>query len=215
MLDYARQNAPLGHYLLDDARSFHLPEQFDAAFSTSASLNHIMTLADLTLVFRNLYQALRPGGLFVFDLNHPDQMQKWWRNHIAEGEITPRYAWRLTPEYYPETSEGAFHVEIFQAQLPASGLARLTYPLRQSLYRLLSLRRLTRFRLRPAVPIRKKSNPPGRDRTSPTASKATPLPRRPNRPRIRRLHRHHPANHRRQPHPRCKPLCTFSSCRKP
>jgi len=148
MLDYARQNAPLGHYLLDDARTFYRPDQFDAAFSTSASLNHIMTLADLTLVFRNVYQALRPGGLFIFDLNHPDQMQKWWRNRIAEGEITHRYAWRLTPEYHPETSEGAFHVEIFQAQLPASGLARLTYPLRQSLYRLLRLRRLTRFRLR-------------------------------------------------------------------
>jgi len=148
MLDYARQNVPQVTYLLEDARNFHLPEQFDAAFSTSASLNHIMTLADLTLVFRNVYQALRPGGLFVFDLNHPDQMQKWWRNHIAEGEITSHYAWRLTPEYHPETSEGAFHVEIFQAQPPASGLASLTYPLRPSLYRLLSRRCLTRFRLR-------------------------------------------------------------------
>ncbi|MEL6383136.1 MAG: class I SAM-dependent methyltransferase, partial [Cyanobacteria bacterium J06626_18] len=43
MLAYARQNAPQGTYRLEDARSFHLPEQFDGAFSTSASLNHIMT----------------------------------------------------------------------------------------------------------------------------------------------------------------------------
>ncbi|MDB9524609.1 class I SAM-dependent methyltransferase [Oscillatoria sp. CS-180] len=148
MLDYARQNAPQGHYLLEDARTFHLPSQFDAAFSTSASLNHIMALTDLVQVFRNVYQALQPGGLFIFDLNHPEQMQKWWCGKIVEGEITPGYAWRLTPEYQPEVSEGAFHVEIFQAQPLASWIARFTQPFKQTLYRLLSLRRLTRFRLR-------------------------------------------------------------------
>ncbi|MEO1069543.1 MAG: class I SAM-dependent methyltransferase [Cyanobacteria bacterium J06638_6] len=148
MLDYARQNAPQGQYLLEDARTFERPDQFDGTFSTSASLNHIMTLADLTLVFRNVYRALRSQGVFVFDLNHPDQMQKWWRGQIAEGEIGPSYAWRLTPEYQPDTSEGAFHVEIFQAQPPSSWMGQLMQPFKQSLYKVLSRRRLTRFRLR-------------------------------------------------------------------
>ena len=148
MLTYARQNAPQAIYLLEDARHFHLPEQFDGVFSTSASLNHIMTLADLTQVFGNVYQSLRPGGRLVFDLNHPAQMQKWWRNRIVEGEIIARYAWRLTPEYHPATAEGAFHVEIFQAQPPTAPLARLTQFLKQALYKLLSLRRLTGLRLR-------------------------------------------------------------------
>ena len=148
MLTYARQNAPQATYLLEDARRFHQPEQFDGVFSTSASLNHIMTPEDLTQVFSHVYEALRPGGLFVFDINHPAQMEKWWRNQIVEGEIISRYAWRLTPEYQPEISTGAFHVEIFQAQPPASQLARLTQPLKQALYKLLSLRRLNRLRLR-------------------------------------------------------------------
>lgn len=148
MLAYARQNAPQGTYLLEDARRFQLPEQFDGAFSTSASLNHIMTLDDLTQVFHNVYQALRPGGRFVFDLNHPQQMQKWWRNQIAEGEIGSRYAWKLTPEYHPESSEGAFHVTIYQAKPSSSWAGRLTQPFKTLLYRQLSRRRLTRFRLR-------------------------------------------------------------------
>lgn len=148
MLAYARQNAPQATYLLEDARRFEPPEQFDGAFSTSASLNHIMTLADLTLVFRNVHRALRPGGSFAFDLNHPEQMQKWWRGRLVEGEISSGYAWRLTPEYQPERSEGAFHVEIFQAQPPNSGLARLAQPFKRALYKLLSLRRLTGLRLR-------------------------------------------------------------------
>ncbi|MGD1862583.1 MAG: class I SAM-dependent methyltransferase [Leptolyngbyaceae cyanobacterium] len=148
MLTYAHQNAPQATFMLEDARRFRLPEPVDGAFSTSASLNHIMTLDDLTLVFRNVYQDLRPGGIFAFDLNHPDQMQKWWRGRIVEGEIGPRNAWRLTPEYHPETSEGAFHVEIFQAQSSTDWLSRLMRPLKQALYRLLSLRRLTGLRLR-------------------------------------------------------------------
>ncbi|MEM9767388.1 MAG: class I SAM-dependent methyltransferase [Cyanobacteria bacterium P01_D01_bin.71] len=148
MLNHARQNAPQATYLLEDARSFHQLEQFDGAFSTSASLNHIMSLGDLKLVFRNVYQALRPGGIFAFDLNHPDQMQKWWRGHIVEGEICSRYAWRLTPEYHSATSEGAFHVAIFQNQPSTAWLTRLTQSLKQALYKLLSLRRLTGLRLR-------------------------------------------------------------------
>ena len=148
MLAYARQNAPQATYLLEDARSFHLPEQFDGAFSTSASLNHIMTLDDLTQVFRNVHQALRPNGLFAFDLNHPVQMQKWWRKRIVEGEIGSRYAWKLTPEYQPDCSEGAFHVAIFPAKPPASLIGQLIQPFKTLLYRILSLRRLTRFRLR-------------------------------------------------------------------
>ncbi|MEM0982206.1 MAG: class I SAM-dependent methyltransferase, partial [Cyanobacteria bacterium P01_H01_bin.58] len=148
MLAYARQNAPQATYRLEDARSFHLPEQFDGAFSTSASLNHIMSLNDLAQVFRNVYQALRPGGLFVFDINHPAQMAKWWRGRIVEGEIISQYAWKLTPEYQPNLSEGAFHVTIFQAKPSASLVGRLTQPFKDLLYRILSLRRLTRFRLR-------------------------------------------------------------------
>ncbi|MEM9007591.1 MAG: class I SAM-dependent methyltransferase [Cyanobacteria bacterium P01_F01_bin.86] len=148
MLTYARQNAPQANFLLEDARSFHLPEQFNGAFSTSASLNHIMSLDDLTQVFRNVYQALRPGGLFAFDINHPAQMAKWWRGRIVEGEIVAQYAWQLTPEYQANLSEGAFHVTVFQAQPATSPIGRLTQPFKTLIYRILSLRRLTRFRFR-------------------------------------------------------------------
>ena len=148
MLAYASQNAPQGKYLLEDARSFHLPEQFDGAFSTSASLNHLMTQDDLTRVFCNVHQALRSGGLFVFDLNHPAQMQKWWRNRIVEGEIGPHYAWKLMPDYDPNLAEGAFHVTLFKAKPAASLISRLAHPFKALFYRVLSLRRLTRFRLR-------------------------------------------------------------------
>ncbi|NJR70053.1 MAG: class I SAM-dependent methyltransferase [Synechococcales cyanobacterium CRU_2_2] len=150
MLNYARENAPRANFWLDDARTFSSPIQFDAVFSTSASLNHIMSLEALTEVFQNVYRSLQPSGFFLFDLNHPGQMQKWWRGQIVEGEIDSRYAWILRPSYEPTHHQGAFEVSLFEApRWPSQSWGkRLMYLLRAPLYRLLSLRRLTRFRLK-------------------------------------------------------------------
>ncbi len=142
MLDYARQNAPQAEFVWADARKFNLPDQVDAAFSTSASLNHMISLADLKAALQSVYVALREDGLFLFDLNHPAQMSKWWSGKIVEGEITISYAWSLVPVYDPSQDLGYFKVSLFQSQ----GM-RLN-PFKNLLYRLLSLRWLTRLRLR-------------------------------------------------------------------
>jgi len=149
MLKYAQKNAPDAEFWLDDARHFSKPAQFEAAFSTSASLNHIMSLEELTKVFRNVYDVLKPGGIFLFDLNHPGQMAKWWRGQIAEGEIHGRYAWHLTPQYDAAADQGKFEVSVFETSAkPKSLPAKALQPLKKVLYKILSLRRLTRFRLK-------------------------------------------------------------------
>jgi SAM-dependent methyltransferase len=142
MLDYAHQNAPQAEFVLADARNFNLSAQFDAVVSTSASLNHMMNLADLSAVFRCVYGALRDGGWFLFDLNHPAQMTRWWNGRAVEGEITQTYAWVLTPVYDPLKNSGYFKITLFQQQSGRSDLFK------QVLYRLLSWSPLTRFRLK-------------------------------------------------------------------
>jgi SAM-dependent methyltransferase len=145
MLAYAAQNAPEAKLILDDARTFELPFKFDAVFSTSASLNHMMSLEELKQVFSQVHAALKENGVFLFDLNHPTQMAKWWRGGIAEGEIESEYAWAIASNYNPQDSTGYFKVILFQSpknQSHSSGLPR------RLLYKLLSLRLFTRFRLR-------------------------------------------------------------------
>ncbi|WNZ26847.1 class I SAM-dependent methyltransferase [Leptolyngbya sp. NK1-12] len=142
MLDYAHQNAPQAEFVLADARRFHLPDQFDAIVSTSASLNHIISIDDLKAVFRCVYVALRDNGWFLFDLNHPAQMARWWRGRPVEGEIAENYAWVLTPVYDPQNDSGYFKIVLFRSQSASS------HPLRRMLYRILSLRWLTRLRLK-------------------------------------------------------------------
>ncbi|MEL7038314.1 MAG: class I SAM-dependent methyltransferase [Cyanobacteria bacterium J06592_8] len=145
MLEYARQNAPESTFLLGDARRFELPEQFDAVFSTSASLNHIMQLEELKTVFENVYSSLKEQGLFLFDINHQGQMEKWWKGHLVEGEIENNFAWKLTPRYNKNDRLGDFKVTIYQA--PNSQKSSPLGLIKKLLYKLLSLRRLTRFRL--------------------------------------------------------------------
>jgi SAM-dependent methyltransferase len=83
MLEYARTAAPGVEFLLSDARSFSLPAGFDAAISTFDSLNHLLTAGELHCVFKNVFRALVPGGLFIFDLNMQEAFETLWRGSFS------------------------------------------------------------------------------------------------------------------------------------
>ena len=144
MLNYARENAPQGEFILGDARTFDIPESFDGVISTSASLNHILSLEELKAVFKKVYSALEPNGLFLFDLNHAAQMRKWWKSQVAEGEIETQFAWFITPNYDTTSRMGNFRITLFEA----SPYRKRRHIWKKLIYRILSLKLLTRFRLK-------------------------------------------------------------------
>ena len=82
MVRYARENAPGVEFIIDDARSFHLPHTFHAVVSTFDSLNHIMSLEDLASVFSHVYTALQEGGRFLFDLNMEEGYRTMWGDNL-------------------------------------------------------------------------------------------------------------------------------------
>jgi SAM-dependent methyltransferase len=69
MLERARRNAPKAELVCQDARSFRFDRPFEAVLSTFDSINHLASLDDVRAVFANVFEALEPGGLFVFDIN--------------------------------------------------------------------------------------------------------------------------------------------------
>ncbi|MGD1897774.1 MAG: class I SAM-dependent DNA methyltransferase [Phormidesmis sp.] len=149
MISYARKNAPQATYYVEDARTFDLENRFDGVFSTSASLNHLMSIEDLTQVFERVYNALKPGGMFVFDLNHPSQLERWWQGQPTEGELNAYYAWMIIPHYDASSATGDFQVTIFQALNRSLGLFdKLLLPLKRLVYRLLSRPRFVGLRLK-------------------------------------------------------------------
>ncbi len=83
MLSLARRNAPRCKFIQADARNFDLPKSFDAAVSAFDSLNHIVKLEALRLVFKHTYDSLRKGGLFLFDLNMEEGFEARWRGSFG------------------------------------------------------------------------------------------------------------------------------------
>lgn len=83
MLRYARRAAPSARFILADARSFQLPSVHQAAISIFDSLNHIMTLAELRAVLRNVQRALAPSGYFFFDMNMEAGYLEHWAEHFS------------------------------------------------------------------------------------------------------------------------------------
>jgi SAM-dependent methyltransferase len=58
-------------------------EQFDVVGSFYDTLNHLPDLEALAATFRTVAAVLRPGGLFVFDLNSAFGFEQWWQYRIA------------------------------------------------------------------------------------------------------------------------------------
>ncbi len=114
MLHFARENAPAGEFIVADARSFKLPDTYHAVVSTFDSLNHIMTLEELRDVFRNVYAALRKGGLFLFDLNMEAGYKACWDDSF--GVVDDDLVCVVRSTYRPEERTAQFDATIFYLQ---------------------------------------------------------------------------------------------------
>ena len=67
-----------------DMRTFDTYKPVDAVTCLYASLNHLLDASDLSLTFTRVAAHLRPGGVFVFDLNSSHAFETLWRNPVTE-----------------------------------------------------------------------------------------------------------------------------------
>lgn len=112
MLAMARENAAGVEFILGDARRFALPAHFHGVLSTFDSLNHLMTLDDLTWAFRNVHSALLDGGRFLFDLNMEEGYRARWRGSSAMVEADNVCAVRAA--FDPEGKIGRNEITMFR-----------------------------------------------------------------------------------------------------
>ncbi len=69
MLSYANINAPDVKFIQSDIRELNLDTKFDAIISLLDSINHLLTVEDLEIAFRNVHKHLNDDAIFVFDIN--------------------------------------------------------------------------------------------------------------------------------------------------
>jgi len=112
MLAHARKNAPAARFVLADARQFQFRPVFHGALSTFDSLNHILEPAELESCFRNVFAALREGGVWVFDLNMLESFQTLWTGTSAEVEKDSVYVARFS--FQPSTRTARAELTMFR-----------------------------------------------------------------------------------------------------
>ena len=85
MLKLAKRTAPKAKLLHGSFDQVELPE-CDAATSFGEPLNYLNSGPKLRRTLRNVYRALRPGGVFVFDVRHPSAKPVAPRDHVRQGD---------------------------------------------------------------------------------------------------------------------------------
>ncbi len=114
LLFLARRNAPDATFVAADARFFGLGPICQVVVSTFDSLNHVLSLDELELVFRNVRRALVPGGRFVFDLNMEAGYEARWNDSF--GFVADDHACVVRTRYDRQARLAAFDLTTFTAQ---------------------------------------------------------------------------------------------------
>lgn len=110
MLDRARERlAAFGSRARFTLRSFNDPLPECDAVAASLALHHVRTLGEKALLFGRIFDALRPGGVFVnadvtMPAEEPERGEAWraWAAHLVDSGIPEARAWEHFAEWADE-----------------------------------------------------------------------------------------------------------------
>lgn len=68
MIRIARNNFPELDFEVRDMVTYVPETEYDLVTCTGDALNHVLRMEQVAAVFRNVYNALKPGGYFIFDI---------------------------------------------------------------------------------------------------------------------------------------------------
>lgn len=110
-------------WINQDMRSWRLPTAADAVISFCDCLNYLTEENDLIRTFRQTYNGLNPGGLFVFDMHAPAQLQAYAESQpfvLDEDDVA--YIW--TSEWDELRMEISHEITFFVSEGFTRGLDR-------------------------------------------------------------------------------------------
>ena len=117
LTEAANKAAELEHpplLLCQRMQRLRLLEPVDAAVSTLDSLNYLTRERDLRQTFRRVHRWLRPGGLFVFDVNTPWKLRRMDRQMYMDETEESFCVWRTF--FSEKTGVCTYQVDLFQAR---------------------------------------------------------------------------------------------------
>lgn len=98
-------------WLVGDVREWSLPKQVDAAISMCDCFSYLLSEEDLLRAFRRTYEGLKPGGTFLFDMHHANQIADYVENEpFCHDDEAVSYIWTCDPM---EEGMGVLHKLVF------------------------------------------------------------------------------------------------------
>ena len=97
--------------LCQDLSRLRLPERADAAVCCLDSVNYITRPSLLRRVFQRVYQALAPGGLFLFDVKTPAALEGAGGQVYLDETQELFCVWR--GEYFPRRRVCGYGIDLF------------------------------------------------------------------------------------------------------
>jgi SAM-dependent methyltransferase len=123
-----REEAGTVRWLQQDMRDWDIPEPVDAVISFCDCFNYLTEPQDVTAAIRQTYAGLAPGGLFLFDVHAPKQLERYAEEQpFIYDEKDLAYIW--TCEYDSDRSEIEHSLTFFirEENAPKSGSSRSLY----------------------------------------------------------------------------------------
>lgn len=118
MLTVAAQKcATLEHppfFIRQPMQRLRLPEPVDAVFCLLDSLNYVTEPEDVRRTFRRVLQALRPGGMFLFDINTPQKLRGLDGQVFLDENEDSYCVWRA--EFDPDERICYYGIDLFRRQ---------------------------------------------------------------------------------------------------
>jgi SAM-dependent methyltransferase len=86
--------------------------EFDLVTCYFDSLNYLLTEHDLLTAFRSVHKHLRPGGVFIFDMNTPNALKTVWGAQVYAG-VRDDIGWVFRNDHHPSRDTADCHVTFF------------------------------------------------------------------------------------------------------
>ena len=105
-------NAPL--FVCQPLQELRLPRGVDLAVCALDSLDYIIDPNDCAQAIKQIYKALNPGGIFIFDVNTPEKLRAMDGQVFLDEDDDVYCVWR--GEFDDRTNICSYGMDIFQRQ---------------------------------------------------------------------------------------------------
>lgn len=112
-------------FFCQDMTKFRLGRPVDAAVSCLDSVNYVTRPRELRRMFRNLYDALAPGGLFLFDVKTPAALEGADGQTCLDEDEDIYCVWRA--DYYPRRRICSYGLDLFVREADGRWLRESEY----------------------------------------------------------------------------------------